>query len=237
MARNFVACMAGVVMVAGAAQGSLVAYWAFPEPAQTPNYGMTWPIAADLSGNPGAILDTDAPKYDGSASPTALQQGSMQYFAGSTVNVQSPFTLAGQSISLRNDSLDRAQNTSLILAFSTLGFADLVLSYAERYTSTGPTNVTIQYSTDGSSYTPFTTYATVRSGAFGAAAQVVDLSAVDSLENISTAYLKITFTGFNANGTGAARIDNILVSTVPAAGPTALIGVAGLASSRRRRRC
>ncbi len=227
--------IAGAIVAGTAAHGATVAYWAFPVPAQTPNYGMTWPIAADASVNPGAMLDTDAPKYDGTPAPTALAQGSMQYFTGSAVNLQPTYSI-GQAISMRNDSLDRAQGKSLILSFSTLGEVDLVLSYAERYTSTSATGVTIQYSTDGVAYTAFTNYATTRDGAFAATARVIDLSSVDALENIATAFLKITFTGFNANGTGTARVDNILVSSVPTPGAVALLGAAGVITARRRRR-
>lgn len=227
--------IAGAIAAGTAAHGATVAYWAFPVPTQNPNYAMTWPIAADASLFPGATLDTDAPKYDGSPSPNALAQGSLQYFAGSSVNLQPTYSI-GQAISMRNDSLDRAQGKSLILTFSTLGEIDLILSYAERYTSTGPTGVSIQYSTDGVAYTPFSSYTTVRDGAFAATARVIDLSSVDALENLSNAYVKITFTGFNANGTGAARVDNILISSVPTPGAVALLGAAGVLAVRRRRR-
>ncbi len=226
--------IAGAIAAGTAAHGATVAYWAFPVPAQSPNYGMAWPIAADASVNPGATLDTDAPKYDGTPAPVALAQGSMQYFTGDGVNLQPTYSI-GQAISLRNDSLDRGQNKSLILNFSTLGEIDLVLSYAERYSSTGPTGVTIQYSTNGVAYTPATNYATNRTGAFLSAARVIDLSAVDAIENLASVYLKITFTGFNANSTGTARIDNILVTSVPTPGALALCGAAGLLAARRRR--
>jgi MYXO-CTERM domain-containing protein len=229
-----VVSIAGAFIAGSAAHGATVAYWAFPVPAQTPNYGMTWPIAADASVNPGATLDTDAPKYDGTPAPNAIAQGSMQYFGGSAVNMQPTYAI-GQAISMRNDSLDRAQNKSLILNFSTLGEIDMVLSFAERYSSTGPTGVTIQYSTDGVAYTAATNYLTTRDGAFAAGARVIDLSAIDTIENLSSVYLKITFTGFNVNGTGTARIDNILVSSVPSPGALALFGVAGVLGVRRRR--
>jgi MYXO-CTERM domain-containing protein len=229
--------MAGVGMVVATSQASaaMVAYWAFPEPAHTPNYAIAWPVAADQAAFPGATLDTDAPKYDGSAAPTALQQGSMQYFAGSLVNIQAPSVVAGQAMGLRNDSLNRGEGKSIIMHVVTTGFTDLFLSFAERYTAAGPTGVTVQYSTDGVAYTAATSYATVRDAVFAAAPRVVDLSAIDSIENLPDVYLKITFTGFNVNSTGAARLDNILVSGVPTPGALALLGVAGVVASRRRR--
>jgi MYXO-CTERM domain-containing protein len=226
--------IAGTIAAGTVAHGATVAYWAFPTTAPTQNFSITWPIPANASVNPGATLDTDAPKYDGSPSPAALAQGSMQFLAGSAVNMQ-PGYVIGQGLGLRNDSLDRGQGKSLILSFSTLGEIDLVLSYAERFTSTGPTGVTIQYSTDGVAYTPFTNYATTRDGAFATSARVIDLSSVDAIENLATAYLKITFTGFNVNSTGAARVDNVLISSVPTPGAVALLGLAGLVAGRRKR--
>lgn len=226
-----------LVAVAGAASAAPLAYWSFPATAQTPNYGMSWPINADFKWSAGAAtIDTDAPKYDGSPAPTALQQGSMQYFAGSAVNSQFG-AVAGQSLSMRNDTQDRAQGKSIIIRFDGSLHFNYKLSYAERYTSTGPAGVGISYSGDGVNYTAFTSYTTVRDGAFAASARTIDLSSASSIWGLSAVYLKITFNNFNVGGNGTARIDNVLVegTAIPAPAGAALLGFVGLAAARRRR--
>lgn len=224
--------------LAGSASADVVAYWAFPGTAPAQNFNISWPIPADLTANVGpATIDTDAPKYDGSPSPTALQQGSMQYFTGTTVNAQPGF-LAGQALSMRNDSQDRGQNKSLFVRFDATNFQGLRLSYAERYSSTGPANVSISYSTDGGgSYIPFSGYTTVRDGSFAAAARVIDLSSATGLNGLANAYVKITFSAFNALSNGSARVDNLTIegTLVPAPGGLLLAGLGGLLAVRRRR--
>ena len=228
---------AALVAAAGAASAAPIAYWSFPTSAPAQNYNLTYPILADFKATAGvASIDTDAPKYDGSPAPTALQQGAMQYFGGSTVNAQFG-AVAGQALSMRNDTQDRSQGKSLFVRFDGSGYADYKLSYAERYSSTGPTGVSISYSTDGISYTAFTNYTTVRDGAFAAAPRVIDLSAVNNIEGAAAVYFKITFTGFNAGSNGTARIDNVLVegTAIPAPAAASLLGLVGLAAARRRR--
>lgn len=228
---------AALVVASGAASAAPIAYWSFPTTAPSQNYNLTFPILADFKATAGvASIDTDAPKYDGSPAPTAIQQGAIQYLGGSTVNSQFG-AVAGQALSMRNDAQDRSQGKSFFVRFDGTGYADYKLSYAERYTSTGPTGVAISYSTDGISYTSFTSYATVRDGAFAAAPRVIDLSAVNSIEGSASVYFKITFTGFNAAGNGAARIDNVFVegTAIPAPAAASMLGLIGLAVARRRR--
>ncbi|MDX9911712.1 MAG: hypothetical protein RBS39_07775 [Phycisphaerales bacterium] len=216
------------------AKADVVAYWAFPEAAQTPNYDIAWPIAASLGSG---SLDADAPKYDGSPTPSVLQQGSMQFFAGSTVNAQPGFD-AGQGLSTRSDTQNRAQGKGVILTLDTTNYADLVLSFAERYSSTGPIDVRIDYSTDGVTFFSWLSYATTRDGAFGAAPRVINLSAIDDIEGLGWVQIKIGFFHFTPGGNGAARLDNITIegTFVPAPGSLALLGLGGLASLRPARR-
>ncbi|MDX2146142.1 MAG: hypothetical protein SFZ23_01365 [Planctomycetota bacterium] len=214
-----------------------IAYWAFPQSAPPQNYNITFPIQPDVKLTPGtAGIDSDAPKWDGTVNPTALQQGSLQLFSGSTVNAEAGFD-AGQALSLRNDSLNRGEGKSIIIRLDTTDYQDLVLSYAERVTSSGPTLVSILSSLDGANYSPVTSYSTTRSGAFLAAARVIDLSSIGTLENQASIFLKVQFSGFNANSNGAARLDNIKISgtLIPAPGVATLMGLGGLVAARRRR--
>jgi hypothetical protein len=228
---------------AGAAHADLVAYWAFQStvPASADNFKMSWPIAADLKANAGpATLDTDARKWDGTlTSPTALQQGALQHFTGTLLNAVSPFA-AGADLSIRSLNGD-SNGKSFILAFDNSNFADLILSYADRYTSTGPTDVAFSYSTDGVNYIdiPAAAYNTTGFRDSTYRVRTVDLSAVDALDNLSSAFIKITFSGFSTtSSTGNARLDNILISgtLIPTPGTASLFALAGLAAARRRRR-
>jgi len=228
--------LAALVAVAGSAHAATVAYWAFPTTAPAQNYNITWPINADLKANSGpATIDTDAPKYDGSPAPTALQQGSMQMFTGDLTGAL-PGYLATTALSMRNDSQDRGQGKSIIMRFDASGFQDLTLSFAERYSSTGAATTTISYSNDGVNYTTFTSWSNNRTGAF-LPLRTVDMSSVGAIEFAATAYIKITFSAFNTNSNGSARLDNILVdgTFIPAPGSLALLGLGGLVAARRRR--
>ncbi|MDX2118216.1 MAG: PEP-CTERM sorting domain-containing protein [Planctomycetota bacterium] len=230
--------LAALVVAAGAAQAATVAYWAFPAtvPSSSTNYNITWPINADLKANAGlATLDTDASKYDGSASPTAVQQGNMQLFTGTTVNLQSSY-VAGSDLRMR--SLNGIANgKSIIMRFDASGFQDLVLSYAERSTSTGATSAQVFYSTDGTNYTAaVSSYAITADSTYRL--RTVDLSSIGAIEFASTVYLKITFNGFSATSpSGNTAVDNVLIdgTFIPAPGSLALVGLGGLVAARRRR--
>lgn len=230
--------MSVTLALAGAAQAqTAVAYWAFPASAPSNNWQLTYPFTADAKANAGpATIDSNAPKWDGTPTgASALQQGSLQLFTGSTINVQTPVATAGQALSLRNDSLDRGQGKSLIIQFDSTNFVDLKLSFADRYSSTGPLTTSVEYSSDGVNYTTFGTINNTRDTTFRL--QSFDLSAINSIENLAATFFKITFNSFNAGGSGAARIDNVYVqgTVIPTPGAMALLGLGGLVAGRRRR--
>lgn len=235
--------LALLASAAGAANADVVAYWAFPGtvPAAGSNYIINWPIAADVKANAGAAtLDTDALKYDGSPSPTALQQGAMQLLTGDLTNAESGFT-AGSGLGMRNLNITGgAQNLtegkSIILTFDATNYQNMVLSFAERYTSTGPTTVSVSVSSDGVNYLPAGSFATTRTSAWFA--RSVDLSSFAILNNDSQVFAKITVSGFNSGSNGAARFDNIKIdgTLIPTPGALALAGMGGLMVARRRRK-
>ncbi|GDX98446.1 hypothetical protein LBMAG48_08500 [Phycisphaerae bacterium] len=228
---------------AGAASAEVVAYWAFPGtvPAANANYIIGWPIAADVKANAGpATLDTDANKYDGSSAPTAVQQGAMQLLTGDVLNAVSPFT-AGSGLGMRNLNITGGQQNltegkSIILTFDASNYQNMVLSFAERYSATGPTTVSVSVSSDGVNYTSAGSFATNRNSTFSV--RSVDLSSFTSINNDSQIFAKITVTGYNTGSNGAARFDNIKVdgTLIPTPGALALAGAAGLMVARRRRK-
>lgn len=86
-------------------------------------------------------------------------------------------------------------------------YMDYMLFFQSQRSGTGPVNLDVQYSTNG---TTFTTFQTVNPGNGVFAAFNIDLSAVPAIENQPTVYFRLLGTG----GTGAAgtlRVDNFQV--------------------------
>jgi uncharacterized protein (TIGR03382 family) len=112
------------------------------------------------------------------------------------------------------------------------GYQDLAVSYAVRGTSSGFTTHIWAWSTDGVSFTDFGSV----SGTNVSTYFVATLNTLTALDNASTAFLRLTFTGATTSS-GNNRLDNIQfnASAIPAPGAIALLGVAGLAAGRRRR--
>jgi hypothetical protein len=123
---------------------------------------------------------------------------------------------------------------------NTLGVQDLVLSLAARRTPSGMNTQTVSWSTDGVNFTNAGTFASFNSSAYALA--TFDLSAVNAIENLAAAYIRITFTDPVPNSSGSlssagnVRIDNLQFNgtLIPAPGSLALLGLAGLAVRRRR---
>lgn len=136
---------------------------------------------------------------------------------------------------------------------STLTYSGISVSYDQISSSTGPGQFTLQYSTDGSTFTAFGSQYSVLVNAspntWGSGTPVpatsfsYDLSSITALDNASTVYFRIVDTGTlsasQANGgatvpaaTGTDRIDNFIVFTTPVPEPStiALAGMGGLAA-------
>jgi MYXO-CTERM domain-containing protein len=138
------------------------------------------------------------------------------------------------------------------IRFSALGYQDLFLSWDQTRSSTGPVNFELIMSIDGGAN--FTTliesYPVLQSGGGGAPgtwststynpiySYVVDLGINPAINADGQTDVMIRFRNLSVPGgsSGSGRIDNIVVTgVVPAPGAVALLGLAGLASRRRRR--
>lgn len=128
---------------------------------------------------------------------------------------------------------------------SSLGFEDIRVTFDQTSSNTGPKDFKLQYSTDGSLFTDFASYA-VTATSWSSAAPVAggttsysfDLSSISALDNDASVYFRLTLTSTNpANATstfgagGTNRIDNVVVSgtslsVVPL--PPAVFGGLGL---------
>ncbi len=222
-----------LTLVAGASAQAqqTIAYWRFPATATAQNFAINFPLAADAQANPGtAQITTDAAVWNGVTNPANdVGQGAFQYFAGSALNAQGG-DAAGQGLSMRGLTGLLTNGKSITFQFSTLSFGDIVMTYAERVTSTGPSSIDVSTSSDGVNFTLATTLLPTRDATYRT--RTVDLSAVSQIENAAAAYVRLTVSGIT-NASGALRIDN--VTFVPTPGAAAVLGTAGVMALRRRR--
>ena len=111
---------------------------------------------------------------------------------------------------------------------STVGSANIVVTFDAISSSTGPRDFNFQYSTDGSTFTTFTTYTNGNTPGWSAGTVVssythlVNLSSIAALNNASTVFFRLTCAdsassgGTTIGGTGTSRVDNFNVSTLSA---------------------
>ncbi len=147
---------------------------------------------------------------------------------------------------------------------STVGFSDINIGFMQTGSNTGPASFTLQYSTNGITFTDFITYAVPATSATppqtigwnptsyqAASTLYFDLSGVAAISDASTVYFRLTDAGIgsvnggNVASAGTGRVDNFTVSDgfvdiapVPEPRTVALVGLglgAVLFGARRRR--
>jgi len=161
-------------------------------------------------------------------------------FAAGTTNNARLGDAASQSVSLQGGTSTANNGRHLTFNVSTLGFSNIVVSFATQGTSTGFNNNQFQYSLDGitfvnfgSPYTPAT--------AFGSVPIVFTLASIVGLNNNPNAAFRIVFNGATS-ATGTNRIDNFVVEGTPSGVPEPatlvllVTGLSGLYGMRKRRR-
>ena len=164
-------------------------------------------------------------------------------FAAGTTNNARLGQPAGQALSLQGGTGTANNGRNLTFNVSTLGFSNIVVSFASQGTSTGFNNNQFQYSLDGVTFVDFSPpYAPAT--AFGAVPFVFSLVGIVALNNNPNAAFRILFNGATTS-TGNNRLDNIVVEGSPAAPesvpePTTAIlllsGLSGLYGLRKRKR-
>ena len=205
------------------AKATTVAYWNFNDlsiaSATQPGFG-TVPITITSSLGTGSLK---------------LNQwgGTIDDFAGSN-NQALNGDPAGASLSLiaGSGSPYPGNGSRITLQFSMLSLHNPILSFVTQGTTTGFNSNQIAYSINGTDFIDF-------GGPYSPAAsyglQSFDLSSVDSLDNASNAYLRITFDGATG-ASGNNRIDNLQISAIPEPSALAMITAGLLLLAKRRRR-
>jgi hypothetical protein len=137
---------------------------------------------------------------------------------------------------------------------STLGYADVKLAWDQISSSTGPRDFKLSYSTDGVSFSDFTTYSVIVNASpnnwssgtpITNSSYAYDLSTIGALDNQAAAWFRLVdISAVAANGglvatAGTDRVDNFTVSAmpVPEASTYALmlagLGLVGFMARRR----
>lgn len=198
--------------IQASAQTETIAYW-----AQNANdlpgggFGFTttsFPQAADEGVGELSLANFDTSDTDGVYDCIAS-------FGGTSDNALGGYG-SGGSLSPQGCSGQSNNGMHIDLAVDTSGYEDVVVSWAQRGTSTGFDSRQVSYSVDGgSSFTPFET----DSGALGSSWSVVsyDFSAIGALEGNSQAVIRITLDGASSSS-GNNRFDNILIEGTPGTG-------------------
>ena len=138
-------------------------------------------------------------------------------FAAGTTNNARQGDIAGQALSLQGGTGNANNGRNLTFNVSTLGFSNIVVSFATQGTSTGFNSNQFQYSLDGITFVDFgALYAPAT--AFGTLPLVFSLTSIIGLNNNPNAAFRIVFNGATSS-TGTNRIDNFVVegtnATIP----------------------
>ena len=158
-------------------------------------------------------------------------------FAAGTTNNARVGDPAGQALSLQGGTSTANNGRNLTFNVSTLGFSNIVVSFATQGTSTGFNNNQFQYSLDGITFVDFgPPY--IPATAFGSVPLVFTLTSIVGLNDNANAAFRIIFNGASS-ATGTNRIDNFVVEGTPSGVPeptTAIMLLSGLSVLYRYRK-
>lgn len=237
MKRSIAVIAMALVACAASANATIIAGWAQNDnellPEQPGVFGFrttSFPQAADFGSGSYSLADFDG-TTDATFTDTYTKVAS---FSGTTVN-DLQTAGSGGSFSFVGDTNNGAKS---VWSVPTAGYEDIIVSWAQRGTSTGYTSRVFEYSTDGgSNWTDIGAF-TGSAGALSSTWNTVslDLSAVTALDNNAGAMFRITYDGASS-ATGNNRWDNFYVegTVVPEPASLALLAMGGLAMLRRRR--
>lgn len=184
--------------------------------------------ASSTIANTGSLISSFG-NFNAGASPLSI----LSSVTGNPNNHSFP---AGNSIS-QNFWNGDASYFQFTLDSAAGNYYDIIVSWAENSSGTGPHNAKLQYSTTGvgGTYLDFATFATPNNSAM-----IQDLSAVSAIESNANVVFRLVGLGTTSNG-GTMKIDNLAIEAtalpVPEPSTVLLVGMslAGLLAIRRRR--
>ena len=132
---------------------------------------------------------------------------SIGFATGTTINARAG-DAAGQALNLTNQTNN---GESLTLSVSTVGFTNIIVSFATQRSSTGFNSNQFQYSIDGTTFVDFNSPFSPPTS-FGLV--TFDLSSISGLNNNLSAAFRIVLNGASASA-GSNRIDNLVVEGQP----------------------
>ena len=147
-------------------------------------------------------------------------------FAAGTTNNARLGDPAGQALSLQGGTSNANNGRNITVNVNTVGYGNIIVSFATQGTATGFNSNQFQYSLNGATFVDFgSPY--VPATAFGTVPIVFNLSGIPGLNNNPNAAFRIVFNGATS-ATGTNRIDNFVVegssTTVPEPATVALLG-------------
>ena len=161
-------------------------------------------------------------------------------FAAGTTNNARQGDVAGQAVSVQGGTGSTNNGRNITFNVSTVGFSNIVASFATQGTSTGFISNQFQYSLDGLTFIDFGAPYTPAS-AFGSVPLTFSLTGIAGLNDNANAAFRIVFNGATSS-TGTNRIDNFVVEGSPSGIPEPasavllLSGLSGLYRLRKRKK-
>jgi hypothetical protein len=148
---------------------------------------------------------------------TSLNVANILFAAGTTNNARLG-DIAGQALSLQGGTGNANNGRNITFNISTVGFSNIIVSFATQGTSTGFNSNQFQYSLDGINFIDFGPPYTPAT-AFGTLPLIFSLVAIAELNNNPNAAFRIIFNGATT-ATGNNRIDNVVVEGTSATSAT-----------------